>query len=399
MELLAKNEGVDETNALPQIELGLQCARQGLYDDAIVHFALACQQLPDSHARLANTMNAFIKGHEGYWQAQAALHEASQSFAMASIEQRDRLEVLEELLSKEGAPDNGSRPADDQSLALGTDARPPRLTMSTDGTLPGLRISCLGVFEVHRSQERIPPCHNRSGQTILRYLAAHGRHRETSDVLMDVLWPDDRPEVARHKLHCATSALRQTLNGSCATQKGAGYLVHEDGVYGLTSSATIEIDADEVLAGYAAGQRVGGEDAVPHYEMACRLYTGPFLPEDVYADWSQVRREQLTQAYLSMCTALADHHQRTGNFETASTWALRILEQNRCDESAYQQLMRAYASEGRRSESIRQYRRCESVLREDLGVRPMPETRGLFERILRGEVLPSLPAAAGRARN
>jgi DNA-binding SARP family transcriptional activator len=248
-----------------------------------------------------------------------------------------------------------------------------------------LRVRCLGRFEVHRADEFIAPCHNRNGQIILRYLVAQARHREKGEVLMDVLWPDDSPDVARHKLHCATSALRNSLNGHGSPQKGAGYLVHEDGTYGLSSDATSDVDADQILAAYMAGQRAGGQEAVAHYEAACLLYSGPFLPDDLYADWSHIRREQLSQAYLSMCSALANHFLDTAKLGAAADWALRVLAENRCDESAYRQLMRAYVGLGRRSEAIRQFRRCETMLETDLGVGPMPETRELFASILRGE--------------
>jgi DNA-binding SARP family transcriptional activator len=44
--------------------------------------------------------------------------------------------------------------------------------------------------------------------------------------------------------------------------------------------------------------------------------------------------------------------------------------------------MRAYAAEGRRSEAVRQYQRCERILREDLSVAPAPETAALLQSIL-----------------
>jgi len=75
-------------------------------------------------------------------------------------------------------------------------------------------------------------------------------------------------------------------------------------------------------------------------------------------------------------------------YEYAMRWIGAILKENRCDEVAHQQLMRAYAAQGRRSEALRQYQLCARILVEELGVQPMPETISLFQAILNNEHLP-----------
>ena len=127
---------------------------------------------------------------------------------------------------------------------------------------------------------------------------------------------------------------------------------------------------------------------VAYYESACDLYTGPFLSEDLYADWSSIQRKQLSQIYLTMCNALAEYYLEAGSYEHAMRWIGAILKENRCDEVAHRQLIRAYAAQGRRSEALRQYQLCARILAEELGVQPMPETISLFQAILNNENLP-----------
>jgi DNA-binding SARP family transcriptional activator len=124
-----------------------------------------------------------------------------------------------------------------------------------------------------------------------------------------------------------------------------------------------------------------------HYEGACKLYTGPFLPEDLYANWSFVQREQLSQTNLAMCSALAEYYIDAGRYEDAIKWATTILKEDHCDEAAHRQLMRTYATQGRRSEALQQFRRCERSLAEELSVQPMSETMSLFQAILNNEHL------------
>jgi DNA-binding SARP family transcriptional activator len=109
------------------------------------------------------------------------------------------------------------------------------------------------------------------------------------------------------------------------------------------------------------------------------------LLDDLYADWSQIRREQLTQNYLTMCRALAANAFANRRYDQVVRWITMILEDNRCDEAAYRQLMSAYAAQGNRTEALRMYQRCEHMLAEELGVPPLPETTALFYAILHGE--------------
>jgi DNA-binding SARP family transcriptional activator len=127
---------------------------------------------------------------------------------------------------------------------------------------------------------------------------------------------------------------------------------------------------------------------VAYYKRACDLYTGPFLSEDLYTDWSFIRRKQLNQLYLTMCNALAEYCLETGRYEHAMRWIGAILKESRCDEGAHRQLMLAYVAQGRRSEALLQYQLCARILVEELGVQPMPETISLFQAILNNENLP-----------
>jgi DNA-binding SARP family transcriptional activator len=205
---------------------------------------------------------------------------------------------------------------------------------------------------------------------------------------MALLWPEDEPAVAHHKLQVAISALRCSLNNGYVTDSGGGYILCKNRVYELNLLVPLRTDVDEFLEYYQAGQQSSGNVMVAYYKRACDLYTGPFLSEDLYNDWSFMRRKQLNQVYLTMCNALAEYCLETGRYEHATRWIGAILKENRCDEAAHRQLMLAYVAQGHRSEALRQYQLCARILAEELGVQPMPETISLFQAILNNEHLP-----------
>ncbi len=136
---------------------------------------------------------------------------------------------------------------------------------------------------------------------------------------------------------------------------------------------------DDFLSYYRAGQQKS-EERVAFYEKACELYTGPFLTEDIYSDWSAWQREQLSRTYFTMCRVLVEHYLHLKHFEDAAQWAAAILKENPCDETAHQQLIQTYAAQGHRSAAIQQYQLCERTLREELGIGPTPETTAILQK-------------------
>lgn len=379
-----------------EAEYGLSCARQGRHMEAVTHFVLARERMTPPLAPLAIALDTIIETQTRYWQAQQALHMACRCFATADGEQQTSLAALEAVLSTTESNPEASlmdRPMVKQSTPFPVGIAMRQSHAAPDSSLPSLTINCFGHFAVWRAGEQIQLCSNRNGQAILRYIVAHPRHSATTDVLMDALWPEDAAIVARHKLHVAVSALRSALNRGYSDRKGTGYLLYESGTYLLNPMIPVQIDVEEFLAHYRSGQRADSDTAITHYEAACALYTGQFLPEDMYADWSLIQREQLTQIHLTMCSALATYHLAHGRYDLAAQWSTVILEEDRCDETAYRQLMYAYASAGRRIDALRQYQRCERVLADELGAQPMPETSALFYTIVRGEPLPDLHSA------
>ncbi len=394
----------DIASVVSILEQGLLCARRGFFVEAASFFALAHEQLSPYQANHAAVVDAFLQSHSSYWQAQQALHLASKQFVEAEVEQQTRLLAIEKMLpalrEETGKTSLDHSPTQPQkALQENQSLRPPGLSLvdskyppqplqpspGSGNMLPSLFITCFGHFEVRQFGQVVALCHNRSGQTILRYLVAQPGYCASVDSLMDALWPEDSPQVARRKLQIAVSALRRSLNSDYSSDPGGGYVLCKDQFYLLNPAAEIRTDVDEFLSLWQAAKQASGNE-IPHlYARACCLYTDSFLIEDMYADWSFAKREQLSQTYLTMCRALLVYCLDAGYYEDAAKWAGEILKEDRCDEDAHRQLIRIYAAQGRRSEALRQYQRCKRILADELGVMPMPETVNIIEALLVSE--------------
>jgi DNA-binding SARP family transcriptional activator len=390
---------VEPSSLASLLERGLECMREGRYAEGAVYVALVREQLAADQIQLAALLDDFMQGHISYGQAQQTLQDASRRFVEEDAAQKTRVATLENLLPTlltEATTiqyslhlllpphKNVSLQQPSAMLKESQMHQSAALPAENGNALPALYFTCFGHFEVRRLGLPVELCTNRNGQAILRYLLAQVGHRATMDTLMSVLWSADDTDVAHHKLQVAVSALRRALNAGYMSDIGGGYILCKNHVYQLNSSVSLHSDVDDFLTFYSVGQQCSGNLAVAQYEKACQLYTGPFLAEDIYADWSFIRREQLSQAYLAMCNTLAEHYLEAGVYEMAVQWATAILKENPCDEVAHQQLMRAYVALGRRNEALRQYQRCQQVLDEELSVQPLPETTKLFHELVTG---------------
>jgi DNA-binding SARP family transcriptional activator len=394
------------------LERGLEDLQCGSYTEGIALLALARDQLATDQSDLATALDGFLQRYAGYQGVLQALLEASTRFADAYAEQQALVTAFVEVLStlipginaynhlagQQATTNNPQLPAfasHSSRTSLHASSN-----LSAQGTLfshsslaednallPSLSITCFGRFEVRRLGRSVALCASRSGQAILRYLVAKPGHSASSDTLQALCWSEDEPEVAQRKLHIAISALRRSLHDGSPPQPRDSYIVCKNGIYSLTTMVVIHTDVDEFLHLYQTGQQESGEQEkqIACYEQACLLYAGPFLSEDIYADWSFQQRERLAKIYLRMCSILTVHYLKVKHYEDAARTAQAVLAENRCDEAAHQQLIRIYAAQGRRSEALQQYHRCVRLLRDELNVQPLHETVLLFKELLKNE--------------
>lgn len=394
------NLGISSLQVL--LRRGLDYLQQGCEAEGVALLAVVYEQLPPDQMQVSEALKPFLQAYTQYQCAWQALREASRHFAQIDAEQSLRVVALEKACSTLLSQINSAGQATQQnprtvqhypSASLPLHPPPedfptvmPQTSAQSKRMLPELSITCLGRFEIRRQGQPVALCSNRCAQTILRYLAVQAGHSASAEKLMGVAWPEDEPEVAQNKLHIAISALRRSLHHGLSGEYGSGYIICKNHSYSLNPLATIHSDTDDFLRLYQLGQQSSAERIIC-YEQACSLYIGLLLPDDLYADWSFLLREQFRHIHLAMCRVLSEHYLQLCHYEKAITWATAILGEDRCDEAAHRRLMQIYAAQGRRSEAFQQYQRCVRILQQELGVQPLPETNQFFQTLLAGDLV------------
>ena len=249
---------------------------------------------------------------------------------------------------------------------------------------PAMRVLTFGLFALERlihpssSFARFPqyepvPTRQWSNHgpalTMLKLLICRPGRRASKDVLIEGLWPGEKSETinVEHALHSAASALRQMLRtpeGSRLLETTRG----SDGIgYKLPPQETLWVDADafEEAVQQALDATQQGNDSLLWWENAYRLAKGIFLPDDMYSEWAQARRETL-RGHTHLCTyqlaALYSEQNRKSEAEVVlrAHWAT-----NPTDEDTLCFLMTLLSTQGRYQEALQLYEQTRRDFEED----------------------------------
>ncbi len=251
-----------------------------------------------------------------------------------------------------------------------------------------LEIRLLGGFAVARGGAAVN-LGSRAAQALLAYLALTAGARHRRERLAALLWPDASDESARQSLRNALWTLRKAL--------GEEHFLADKISVGMDPGSGYVLDAAELSRG-------GG---IEELEAAVSAYGGELLP-GFHEEWVLLERERLRAEFDARMERLVELLLAAGRAHDALRWAERWLAQGMAPEPAYRSLMLARHALGDQAGMAGAFRRCVKALEEELGVEPSPETRALYERLLRdppearaegrsGQVAGSAPAGRSGA--
>ena len=148
-----------------------------------------------------------------------------------------------------------------------------------------IRISLLGGFSVAVAGQPVPDRWRlRKAKTLVKLLALAPGHRLHRDIVVDRLWPDAEPQAAANNLYQVVHTIRRMM--------GAGSIALVDDVVRLCPAGGLTRRCRPVRASRRTARNSNDIAALQH---ALRLWTGPLLPEDLYADWADEHRDRLTE--------------------------------------------------------------------------------------------------------
>jgi LuxR family transcriptional regulator, maltose regulon positive regulatory protein len=267
---------------------------------------------------------------------------------------------------------------------LGGSSRPLDWTVS-----PCLYIRCFGRFNVRSTSGQIEQWHSAKAKSVFQYLLIRPREPALRDMLMEALWPECSPKAAANNLKVAVHQLKSTLSSLGAEMENLRHVLFLQGSYLINPEMNLWIDAEEFEKHWTAGRRFekghNANEAIREYENAEALYQGDYLADELYEEWTLLRREALKDIYLIVLSKLAEHGIIVNDYESCIHYSQKMLAQDDCREDAYRWLMYCYTKLGQRNRALRWYEICCRIIRNELDITPDKKTNELYHRILNDE--------------
>jgi DNA-binding SARP family transcriptional activator/pimeloyl-ACP methyl ester carboxylesterase/predicted ATPase len=232
-----------------------------------------------------------------------------------------------------------------------------------------LQASFLGQFDV-RLDGQPADLPSQPAQTLLAYLLLNAGMALRREQLAGLLWPDSLDSSARKNLRNAIWLVRKAI--------GDQYLLADKTTITFDSAAPHELDVSIL-------QQQPPDDDIAALIRAVSVYRGDLLP-GFYEDWVQLERERLRGVFERRIQQLLDRLTEEGAWDDVQRWAEHWISLGHVPEPAYRALMVSHAARGDLSRMAAAYRRCVSLLQDELAVAPSQETQSLYQRLLQGDM-------------
>ncbi len=253
-----------------------------------------------------------------------------------------------------------------------------------------IRIFLFGKFDIEADGSLMPRIESRKAEELLAYLLLTRDQPQARERLADMLWGETVQDQANNYLRKALWQLQSALDNWGLGEQG---LLLVEGEW-LQINPHIELWLDIGVLEYAFKKTQGilGRDLeagqAQMIQEATGLYRGDLM-DGWYQDWCSYERERLQHLYLAMLDKLMDYCEVHGAYEDGMVFGERILHYDRARERTHRRLMRLYYLAGDRTSALRQYRKCMTILQEELDVEPAESTRSVYARI-RADTLETL---------
>ena len=206
----------------------------------------------------------------------------------------------------------------------------------------------------------------RKDRAVLAFLAAHRTRPIARERLVELIWPDAAEGAGRASLRQSISTLRKALNRTDVL------VVDRDTVALNTDLVATDVDRLE-------RRRAGDRDP-----KALPFVNGEAFLDDLagisgaFDMWRATEQSRLELLVADLTGELARQAEQAQDHTQAVAALSQLVAINPINEPAQRRYMKALIESGQVNAAIRQYRRLEVLLQEELGISPDPATRAVL---------------------
>jgi DNA-binding SARP family transcriptional activator len=248
--------------------------------------------------------------------------------------------------------------------------------------MTAMQVVLFGQMDLRVLDARVPEFPTAKSRALFAMLLLQRGRPLVREKLIEILWPDAGIERGRKCLSTELWRIRDTLNAGGIDP--AAYVITNRETLTFSHDADVTLDVAQFEDAIAAGRTLipngCGAIASQHLETAVALYRGDLL-EGIYDAWCELPRANLRNQYLFALETLLVLYRERGAYDAAIECARKLLVLDPLLEHIHRDAMICYFLKGNRPAAIQQYRTCAGLLREELAIDPMPETKRVLQLI------------------
>ena len=247
-----------------------------------------------------------------------------------------------------------------------------------------LHVQLFGRFGVELDGRALGGLEARKVQELLSYLLIYRDRPHPRETLAGILWDAQSTPQSKKYLRQALWQLQNALQ-SVGKDDFEPILIIESEWIQINPKANIHLDVHEFEEAFKDTRGLRGRELVADQITALTAAVGSYQNDMLpgwYQDWCIFERERLQNMFIAIMDKLMGYCEAHGNYEEGISYGMRILGFDRARERTHRRLMRLHYLADDRTGALRQYKRCEAALEEELGVKPAKRTDELYTLVV-----------------
>jgi DNA-binding SARP family transcriptional activator len=238
------------------------------------------------------------------------------------------------------------------------------------GAIARLDVHCLGPSTIQKDGKIIDDWEGHLPRLLLIF--ALERPVVTRAEICQTFWPNLDSDQAVNVFHVTKRRLHKAL--------GFDALIHEEGYYRVNPKLNVRYDVSEFVGALIKGRLAEADAAEAAWQAAVDSYEGPFL-QGHSEEWIKTQREAYQLGYLEAMMALANRRIEAKRPEHALRLLIQASNEQIEFEPLHREIMKLYASLGRRSEAASHYQMLVENLKDRSG-EVSAETKQLYQELM-----------------
>lgn len=246
-----------------------------------------------------------------------------------------------------------------------------------------------GPFRLIRDEQALgePTWRRNKAKALLKWFLLNPGDLFSVEQLSKLFWPEVSPRVAASNLHVTLHYLRHVLEPNLTSGGLSTFIrrnrynyywfdLHDDWWTDVADIQYLTTSAKE------AERRAEVSQAIALNCQLISYYSLTFLPEDIYEDIFSPYRRQHEYAYTQLLEHLMNLCIQSSRFNDALSHALYTLSLDPYNENAVKTIVQVYLHQGNTTGALRQLDEFESILKQEMGIKPGKEIITLRSSIL-----------------